>query len=122
VGVKLAIAITLALLCGATAAFAQQSSSGAAEDAVIKRAEKIIREHRLLTAKQQRCMSLLYRDDSDAKTGKVGVYEVHDKTCGGDPDVSHRLFDLEIDMKTGAAKWDNNFPDMEMRPVPKRAR
>ncbi len=121
-GVKLATAITLAVLCGVSAASAQQSSSGAAEDAVVARAEKIIKEHRLLTAKQQRCMSLLYRDDSDAKTGKVGVYEVHDKKCGGDPHVSHRLFDLEIDMKTGAAKWDNNFPDMEMRPVPKRAR
>ena len=119
-GVKSAIVIMLAVLCGVSAASAQQS--GAAEDAVLARAEKIIKEHRLLTAKQQRCMSLLYRDDSDAKTGKVGVYEVHDKKCGGDPDVSHRLFDLEIDMKTGAAKWDNNFPDMEMRPVPKRAR
>jgi hypothetical protein len=122
VGVRFAIAITLALLCGTTAASAQQSSSGAAEDAVLKRAERIIKEHHLLTAKQQRCMSLLYRDDSDAKTGKVGVYEVHDKKCGGDPDVSHRLFDLEIDLKSGAAKWDNNFPDMEMRPVPRRAR
>ena len=119
-GVKFATVIGLALFCGVGAASAQQS--GAAEDAVFARAEKIIKEHRLLTAKQQRCMSLLYRDESDAKTGKVGVYEVHDKKCGGDPDVSHRLFDLEIDMKTGAAKWDNNFPEMEMRPVPKRAR
>ena len=63
-----------------------------------------------------------YRDDeSNARTVKVGVYEVHDKACGGDPDVMHRLFDLEIDLTTGAAKWDNNFPDMEMRPVPQRA-
>jgi len=122
VGVRFAIAVTLAVLCGASGASAQQSSSGAAEEAVVNRAEKIIKEHRLLTAKQQRCMSLVYRDDSDAKTGKVGVYEVHDKECGGDPDVSHRLFDLEIDLKSGAAKWDNNFPDMEMRPVPQRAR
>jgi hypothetical protein len=122
VGLKFASAITLAVLCGVSAASAQQSSSGAAEDIVIGRAEKIIKEHHLLTAKQQRCMSLTYREDSDARTGKVGVYEVHDKACGGDPDFSHRLFDLEIDMKTGAAKWDNNLPDMEMRPIPKRAR
>ena len=61
-------------------------------------------------------------DESNARTVKVGVYEVHDKACGGDPDVMHRLFDLEIDLKTGAAKWDNDFPDMEMRPVPQRAR
>ena len=77
----------------------------------------------LLTPNQQGCTSLLYRDDeSNARTVKVGVYEVHDKACGGDPDVMHRLFDLEIDLTTGAAKWDNNFPDMEMRPVPQRAR
>jgi hypothetical protein len=122
VGLKFANAITLAMLCGVSAASAQQSSSGSAEEAVIGRAEKIIREHHLLTAKQQRCMSLMYREDSDARTGKVGVYEVHDKECGGDPDFSHRLFDLEIDMKTGATKWDNNLPDMDMRTIPKRAR
>jgi hypothetical protein len=118
VGVRLAVALTLALLSTLSVASGQQSAA----DAVLKRAERIVKQHRLLTAKQQRCMSLIYRDDSDATTGRVGVYEVHDKMCGGDPDVSHRLFDLEIDLKTGAAKWDNNFPDMEMRPVPKRAR
>ena len=42
--------------------------------------------------------------------------------CGGDPEIMHRLFDLEIDRKTGAAHWDYNFPDMEMRPVPARAK
>ena len=93
----------------------------AADDA-LTRAEKIITEHRLLTPNAQRCSTLVLRDDSNDRIGKVGVYEVHDAKCGGDPDVMHRLFDLEIDMKTGAAKWDDNFPDMEMRPVPKRRR
>jgi hypothetical protein len=54
------------------------------------------------------------------RVAKVGVYERHDAKCGGDPEITHRLFDLEIDRKTGAAKWDNNFPDMEMRPIPNR--
>jgi hypothetical protein len=81
---------------------------------------RVIREHRLLTQKQRKCSTLVLRDDSSARIAKVGVYEKHDKACGGDPQVSHRLFDLEIDMRTGAAKWDNNFPDMEMRPVPGR--
>lgn len=112
--------IALAVLCGVSAASAE-SQPGAAEERVIRRAQKLIKEHRLLTAKQQRCMSLVYRDDSDARTGKVSVYEVHNDACGGDPDFTHRLFDLEIDMKTGAAKWDNDVPGMEMRPVPKRA-
>ena len=113
--------VALAVLCGLSAAFAQQDAPNPAEEAAVNRADKIIKEHRLLTEKQQRCVSFMYRDDSDAKTAKVGVYEVHDKECGGDPEIEHRLFDLGIDMKTGAAKWDNNFPDMEMRPVPKRA-
>ena len=108
------------MLCGLSGAFARQSTSASAKDNAVDRAAKIIKEHHLLTAKQQRCMSLTYRDDSDAKTAKVGVYEVHDKECGGDPDFSHRLFDLEIDTKTGTAKWDYDST-VEMRPVPKHA-
>jgi hypothetical protein len=84
-------------------------------------ADKIIREHNLLTRKQIECMTLIERDDSTAEIAKVGVYERHDEKCGGDPEITHRLFDLEIDTKTGAAQWDNNFPDMEMRPVPSAA-
>lgn len=118
-GLRIALTAALCALC-ATAA-AQDTPSAPAKRA-LDRAEQIIKQHRLLTPKQQRCSSLVYRDDSDPRTAKVGVYEVHDKVCGGDPDVMHRLFDLEIDLKTGAAKWDNNFPDMEMRPVPRRAR
>ena len=119
-GVRIALTAALCALCAAAAA---QDASTALAKSALDRADHIIKQHRLLTPKQQRCTSLLYRDDeSDARTAKVGVYEVHDKRCGGDPEVTHRLFDLEIDLKTGAAKWDNNFPDMEMRPVPQRAR
>lgn len=85
------------------------------------RAEKIIKDHALLTPKAERCSKLVLRDDNSKRIAKIGVYEQHNAACGGDPDVEHRLFDLEIDMKTGVAKWDNN-PDMEMRPVPKRRR
>jgi hypothetical protein len=84
-------------------------------------ADKVIREHQLLTPKQIECMTLIERDDTTAEIAKVGVYERHDEECGGDPEITHRLFDLEIDRKTGAAKWDNNLPDMEMRPVPSPA-
>jgi len=119
-GIRRAL-VVLALLCSASPVFAQQDKPDPAEDAAVRRADTVIKEHRLLTEKQQRCLSFMYRDDSDAKTAKVGIYEVHDKDCGGDPEIIHRLFDLEIDMKTGAAKWDNT-PDMEMRPVPKLAR
>jgi hypothetical protein len=118
----MALAAALCALCAGSATPAQNPAPPASAQRALDRAERTIKKHRLLTPKQQRCSSLVLRDDSDARTAKVGIYEVHDKACGGDPDVMHRLFDLEINMKTGAAKWDNNFPDIEMRPVPQRAR
>ena len=93
----------------------------ASADDAFTLADKIIREHQLLAPKQIECMTLIEREDSTAEIAKVGVYERHDEKCGGDPEITHRLFDLEIDTKTGAAQWDNNFPDMEMRPVPSAA-
>src|SRR5262245_13703556 len=87
-------------------------------DDAFKLADKIIREHRLLTPKQAECMTLIERNDSTAQIAKVGVYERHDKKCGGDPETSHRLFDLEIDRTTGAAQWDYNSPDAQMQRVP----
>ena len=50
-------------------------------------------------------------------TGTVATVEKHNKKCGGDPDLAPRMFSLEVDLKTGAARWDNN-PEMEMRPIP----
>jgi hypothetical protein len=122
-GLRTALAAALCALCAGPAAFARKPADDSAlAKLVFDRADRIIKQHHLLTTQQQHCTSIVLRDDSNARTGKVGIYEQHDKECGGDPDVMHRLFDLEIDMKTGAAKWDNNFPDMEMRPVPQRAR
>jgi hypothetical protein len=89
-----------------------------AQDA-LDRAERIIKEYRLLTAKARQCSMLVMREGSNRRIGMVGVYEIHSDVCGGDPAVERRLFDLEIDMKTGAAKWDRNFPEMEMRPIPR---
>ncbi len=111
-------------MAGAVCVLLAASALAQTEDqakAAFARAERIITQHHLLTPQAQRCSKLVLREDSNARTARVGVYEVHDKRCGGDPAVEHRLFDLEIDLKTGAAKWDNNFPDMEMRPVPQRA-
>jgi len=88
----------------------------------LDRAERIIKEHHLLTAKARRCSMLVLREGSNRRIGMVGVYEIHNKVCGGDPAVEHRLFDLEINMKTDAAKWDYNFPNMEMRPIPRQNR
>jgi len=94
------------------------SSPALAQDGAVL-AWRVIKAHRLLTPKQQNCVSLIERDDSTKRLVKVGVLEKHDKRCGGDPEVAPRMFDLEIDAKTGAAKWDNNA-DIEMRPIPAR--
>jgi hypothetical protein len=89
---------------------------------ILDRAERLIKEHRLLSPKAQRCSMLVLRENSTRRVAMIGVYEMHNNVCGGDPAVAHRLFDLEIDMKTAIAKWDRNFPDMEMRPIPMRKR
>jgi hypothetical protein len=54
--------------------------------------------------------------DTKGTLATVDVREKHNKKCGGDPNFGPRIFSLEIDLKTGAAQWDNN-PEMEMRPV-----
>ena len=108
----------IVLIVALVSAASVPAMADAVQDA-FKRADKVIKEHRLLTPQQEKCSKLILRDETDKRTAKIGVYEVHDATCGGDPDAEHRLFDLEINMRSGAAKWDNN-PDMEMRPVPGR--
>ncbi len=117
-GLRFGFVIAVCAACAAPAALAQSDRVAAA---AFRRAEKIIKDHRLLTPKAERCSKLVLRDDSSNRVAKIGVYEQHNAACGGDPDVEHRLFDLEIDLKSGATKWDNN-PDMEMQPVPKRGR
>ena len=42
-------------------------------------ADKIIREHHLLTPKQIQCITLVERDDTTARIAEVGVYERHDE-------------------------------------------
>ena len=117
-GLKLPGIVVIGAALAAPIAFVQGAAQAADAFAT---AERIIKQHRLLTPQQQKCSKLVRREDSNKRVAKIGVYEQHDETCGGDPDVEHRLFDLEIDMRSGTAKWDNNV-DMEMRPVPGRRR
>lgn len=109
----------LGSILGFSLVFLTLTGPAMARDA-FDRAKNIIKQHRLLTPTARRCSMLVLRDGSNQRIGMVGVYEVHNDVCGGDPQVAHRIFDLEIDMKTGAAKWDRNFPYMEMRPIPRR--
>jgi hypothetical protein len=104
--------------CGPTGVLAARLGP---EETALRAAERVIRHHHLLTAAELRCSTLVYRDDAPAGRAGVGVLERHGDGCPGDPDTQPRRFDLEIDLRTGAARWDNNL-DIEMRPVPTVAR
>lgn len=87
----------------------------------MRAAERVIARHHLLTAGELRCSTLVYRDDSPAGRADVGVLERHGDGCPGDPATQPRRFDLEIDLRTGVARWDNT-PDLEMHLVPATVR
>jgi hypothetical protein len=89
-------------------------------DVVIQKARQIIIEYRLLTKSELSCSILILEDVISGPVAEVVVRERHDKRCGGDPNTGPRRFTLEINMKTGVARWDYDTPDMEMVPVPSR--
>lgn len=95
------------------------SAAGARAEDGEARAFRLMRERHLLTAKQLGCVFIMRRDESNARRILVGVYEKHDRRCGGDPEITHRLFDLELDLRSGKARWDRG-DGFEMRPVPRR--
>ena len=84
---------------------------------ILQRAERLIIQHRLLTRAELNC-STLALDESKGSVATVTVREKHDERCGGAPEVAPRRFTMEMNLKTGAALWDNN-DEMEMKPIPK---
>jgi hypothetical protein len=89
----------------------------AEEDAIMQKAFRIITQHRLLSPTELTCSSLIL--DGVTKTvATVTVREKHGGKCGGAAETAPRRFTMEIDLKTGAAQWDNNN-EMEMKPIPK---
>ncbi|WP_262299720.1 hypothetical protein [Microvirga sesbaniae] len=89
----------------------------AEEDVILQKAFRIITQHRLLSRAELACSSLVL-EEATKTVATVTVREKHGGKCGGAPETAPRRFTMEIDLKTGAARWDNNYPDMEMRPVP----
>lgn len=86
-------------------------------DDVLDRAKKTVREHRLLSAAEAACSTFILTDIDAQQVAGVTVAEKHGGRCKGDPQVAPARFHLEIDLRGGAVKWDNN-DDIEMRPVP----
>ena len=88
----------------------------AEENAILRKASRIITQHRLLSRAEMAC-STLELNEATKGAATVTVRERHGGRCGGAPETAPRRFTLEINLKTGAAQWDNNA-EMEMRPIP----
>ncbi|KQP10126.1 hypothetical protein ASF28_02925 [Methylobacterium sp. Leaf99] len=87
---------------------------------------RIIRQHRLVPKELRRCFFIMRGGHS---TGHVVVFDVREQhrppRCKGDPGTAPRMFSLEVDLRTGRARWDRMTPedlDGGMRPIPRRAR
>ncbi len=86
------------------------------QDDILRKASRIIIQHHLLSRAELAC-STLDLDDATKTAATVTVREKHGGKCGGAPETAPRRFTMEIDLKTGAARWDNN-DEMEMKPIP----
>jgi hypothetical protein len=54
---------------------------------------------------------------SSAETLRVSVREKHNIRCGGDPNFAPSRFFLELDRRTGAARWTGG-PNSDWAPIP----
>ena len=70
----------------------------------------------ILSRQELECSTLLVRKSSNARVAQIGVYPLQNRRCGGDPNPAPRRFDIEIDLRTGAVRTNDN-PDREMRPA-----
>jgi hypothetical protein len=84
---------------------------------VLREAEKVARDHHLLPADALKCSTLLYRGPSYGGE-RVSFLKRYGNGCAGDPSTESRRFDLEIDLRGGASRWDAGSSDMRMRPLP----
>ncbi len=86
-------------------------------DDILRKAGRIIIQHHLLSRAEMAC-STLELDEVTKTVVAVTVREKHDRKCGGVPEMAPRRFTMELDLKTGAAQWDNN-DEMAMKPIPR---
>jgi hypothetical protein len=98
-------------------AFVSFPAFAAEEDAIMQKAFRIITQRRLLSRAELTCSSLVL-EEATKTAATVTVREKHGGKCGGAPETAPRRFTMEIDLKTGAAQWDNN-DEMEMKPIPR---
>lgn len=96
---KLMVGAALVLSISFIANAAPVTSSDAAYQAV----EASVYKNKL-TKLTKECIKYSIDENFDAYL--VDIYEVHNKKCGGDPSVQHRLFSYSVDKKTGALATD----------------
>lgn len=84
---------------------AEKQPSTPERDALIVRAEKAVREHKLSEVKLA-CMKFTAATEPFQRFPTVDIHEVHNKECGGDPTTSPRIFSVAFDDKTGAV-WSD---------------
>ena len=113
------------MLASFGAAAAARLATKAELEKAFDKAWQIIKRHRLLTGHQMAC-SFLMDAGSTSRVAHMDVREKHNAKCGGAPEVAPRRFSLEIDLRTGATKWDywdyQGDYDGGMRAIPGRHR
>ena len=78
--------------------------------------QDIFTRYEILSRAELECSMLLVRKSSNTRVARIGVYELRDRRCGRPPNTAARRFDIEIDLRTGAVRTDDN-PRREMRPA-----
>ena len=96
------ISAVCAILCGGSAAFAQ---TDAQLEALVRSA---VVKHGLV--RHPECVDLDVGRDVSPGVDQVEVLERHDRRCGGDPQVRHRLFEVLVDQKTHRMATDAADP------------
>jgi hypothetical protein len=90
--------------------------ASALERKIEARIQEAFARYDLLSRRELECSTLLVRKSSNARVARIGVYPLQNRRCGGDPNTAPRRFDIEIDLRTGAVRTNDN-PDREMRPA-----
>ena len=63
--------------------------------------KKIVEEKKLLPSPiSYECVDYVYLSDNESGVDAVNVVEIHGGTCPGDPQISHRLFTVNVNRKT----------------------
>src|SRR5918997_311562 len=104
--------LTVLMALGWTPAVAASSL----ERRIEARIQDAFARYDILSRQELECSTLLVRKSGSARVARIGVYPLQNRRCGGDPNTAPRRFDIEIDLRTGAVRTDNN-PKREMRPA-----